>query len=36
MLDGKAWFYLRLSDECITEVSIVDDLIKQIGCRRYQ
>jgi len=36
LLDGKAKFYLRLSDECIYDVRIVDDLIKWIGRSRYR
>jgi hypothetical protein len=36
LLDGKAGFSLRLSDECIYEVRIVDDLIRWIGRSRYR
>ncbi len=36
LLDGKAKFYLRLSDECISDARIVDDLIKWIGRSRYR
>jgi hypothetical protein len=36
LLDGKADFYLRLSDECIYDVRIVDDLIRWIGRSRYR
>jgi hypothetical protein len=36
LLDGKASFYLRLSDECIYEARTVDDLIKWIGRSRYR
>jgi hypothetical protein len=35
LVDGKAKFYLRLSDECLDEVEIVNDLIKWIGRSRY-
>lgn len=36
LLDGKAGFYLRLSDECIYEVRTVDELIKWLGRSRYR
>jgi hypothetical protein len=35
LIDGKAKFYLRVSDECLDEVAIVNDLIKWIGRSRY-
>ena len=35
LLDAKAAFYLRVSDECIYDARFVDELIKWIGRSRY-
>lgn len=36
LLDAKASFYLRVSDECIYDARFVDELIKWIGRSRYR
>lgn len=36
LLDAKASFYTRISDECIYDARFVDELIKWIGRSRYQ
>lgn len=35
LLDAKAIFYLRVSDECIYDARYVDELVKWIGRSRY-
>jgi hypothetical protein len=35
LLDAKAVFYLRVSDECLYDTRFVDELIKWIGRSRY-
>jgi len=35
LLDAKAVFYLRISDECLYDARFVDELIKWIGRSRY-
>ncbi len=36
LLDGKALFYLRLSDEAIADAAVVDNMIQWIGRSRYR
>lgn len=36
LLDAKAEFYLRLSDECIYDVRTVDEIVKWVGRSRYR